>query len=297
MGKYIPKGMIAALVTPFNQDESINFEEYKKLIDYVIEGRIHCILTAGGTGEYRTMTHEEHKAIIKAACEHNAGRVPVMAGACMYTAKATIEMVNYAADCGADCALVLPPYYQHTTRQGIIQFFREIAEGSKIGIVVYNNPGGTAVPLDAELVYELAQIPNIVALKDTDDQMHTCETIRLTRDVKDFAVLHGFEHLMLPSLVVGASGATGILHNLVPKEIVKLYDLMQENNWKEACELNAKLMNLYKYMELEPYPGPVKAGLELVGIKAGPVRAPLTQTSDELREKIRIELKALGYNV
>jgi 4-hydroxy-tetrahydrodipicolinate synthase len=294
--KYVPRGMIAALPTPFNSDESINFAAYKKLIDHLVENKMHCLLAAGSTGEYRTMTMEERKSVIKAACEYAAGRIPVIAGTGMYTARETIELTNYAAGCGADCGLVLPPYYQKTSRQGIIDFFKEIAAGSEIGIVIYNYPSATGVDLDPEMILELAQVDNIVCLKDTTDMMHTAECIALTKDIKDFSVLNGMELCMIPTLALGGGGTMGIAHNIVPKEIVQIYDLIvEENDVKAATAVYNTLTNLFKYMELEPYPGPVKAAMDYLGLEGGVVRKPLVQTSDALKEKLIRELKKLGY--
>jgi 4-hydroxy-tetrahydrodipicolinate synthase len=223
--------------------------------------------------------------------------VPVIAGTGWYTAKDTIELTNYAADCGAEAGLVLPPYYQTTSRQGILDFYGEIAVNTGIGIIAYNYPSATAVTLDPELCYDLALIDNIVAIKDTDDGIHTCETVALTKGIEGFSVVNGFEYLAIPSLAIGAAGAMGITHNVVPKEMVKIYDLMMNNNWKEAAELNQRLYRLNKFMESEPYPGPVKAALTMIGIDAGVVRKPLVETSDELKAKIRMELIHLGYDV
>jgi 4-hydroxy-tetrahydrodipicolinate synthase len=289
--------MISALPTPFYADESINFDAYKKLIDYVIENGMHSVLAGGSTGEYHVMTLDERKSVIQKACEFAAGRAPVIAGTGRYTAKDTIELTEYAAKCGASAGLVLPPYYQTTSRQGIIDFYREIAANAPIGIIAYNYPSATAVTLDPELCLELAQLDGIVCIKDTDDGMHTCETVALTKGIEGFSVVNGFEFLIIPTLAIGAQGTMGITHNVVPKEMVQIYDYMMANDWKAAAEINQKLYKLNKYMEYEPYPGPIKAALEMIGIEAGPVRKPLTQTSEGLKAKIREELVALGYDV
>ena len=181
-----PKGLYVPLVTPFNADESINYDNYKKVIDYVIEGGMDGILVGGTTGEYHMMSLEERKELIKKGCEIAAGRVPVVAGTGMNTAKATIEMTNYAADCGAAYGLVLPPYYHQTTEEGIYEFFKEVGEASKIGIIVYHTPGGTNVEMSPELCRRIAQLKGIVAIKETIDETHTSQTYMLTRDIPDF---------------------------------------------------------------------------------------------------------------
>jgi len=294
---YVPYGMIAAMPTPFKQDYSIDFEAYKALIHHLIDGGMHCLLAGGSTGEYSLMTTEERKSIIKAACEEAKGKVPVMAGTSCYRTEDTIELTQYAAEAGADCALVITPYYMKTSRQGLIEYYKTIAQNSSIGIVIYHYPGATNVELEPELIYELSQIDGVVGVKNTTDQEHTCKVIALTKDRKDFAVLTGYEHLILPTLAAGGAGATGIVHNLVPKEIVKMYDLfVKENDLKGAIELNQKLSPLYDYVEQEPSPGPVKAGLDLIGLRGGTVRPPLVPASKDLKEKMKVVLNELGYS-
>lgn len=293
-----PVGMIPAMPTPFTESGEINFEAYRDLIEHLVDGGVHCLLAGGSTGEYSLMTKDERKSVIKAAVEYSDSRVPIMAGTGASTTKDTIELTQYAAEAGADCALVLPPYYMKTSEQGIIDYFSEVAAESSIGIVIYHYPDATNVDLSPELLAELSKIEGIVGVKNTEDQEHTCKVIALTKDNDDFSVLTGFEHLILPTLAVGGDGATGIVHNLVPKEIVEMYDLFtKEGDIAGAIEANQKLLSLYDYVEAEPSPGPVKAGLDILGIKGGTVRKPLVPASDELKERIEGALAKLGYEV
>lgn len=293
--KTAPRGMFVPVVTPFKEDQSIDFDSFKKVIDYVVDSGLDGILIAGSTGEYHTMTHEEQKEVIRKGCEYVAGRVPVLAGVGCYTAPETIEMANFAAECGAEWGLVLPPYYQATTEQGIKDFFTEIADGSDVGIVIYNNPLSTGVELAPELIAELAAHENIVSLKDTSDMVHTSETIALTKDIDNFTVFQGYEHTILPALSIGAEGGFAILMNALPKEYVKLYNLVKENKWKEAADFSMSMAKLYTAMEAEPYPGPVKAMMQLLGIPGGCVRKPLVDASDELKASMKEELIKIGY--
>lgn len=294
----LPLGLTVPLVTPFKPDESIDFAAYEQIIDHTINGGMHAILVGGSTGEYHMMTLEERKSLIAYGCQYAKDRVPVMAGTGETTAKATIALTNYAADCGASWALVLPPFYQQTTEEGIYDFFAEIAEKSKIGIVIYHNPGATAVELSPELIRRLGQIDNIVAVKDTTDERHTCQTIAATNDLENFIVMEAEEHLLLPTYSVGGKAAFSILFNLLPKEMRQMYDLaVEKNDFKAARELNAKLIPFYDLMEAEPYPGPVKAGLDAIGLPGGIVRKPLTQPTAALRERMKDELSRLGYEV
>ncbi len=300
MMSIIPKGLVVPLITPFHDDETIDFQAYKKVIDFQIESGIHGLLVGGTTGEYHVMSLEERKALIKAGCEYAAGRVPVMAGVGCSTAKETIELANYAADCGAKWGLVLPPYYHKTSNEGILEFYKEVAAKSNVGIVIYNYPGATNVSISPEMIYELSQEENIVSVKESADFGHLCEVVALTKDVENFSVFTGEEHFILPTFTIGGQGAFGILINLLPKEMVKLYELVAEkNDFKAARELNHKLSGIYGLMEAEgnPYPGPVKAGLDMIGIKGGKVRKPLTQPNDEIKAMIKEQLIKLGYEV
>lgn len=295
--KKAPRGMFVPVVTPFREDQSIDFDSFRKVIDYVIDGGIDGILIAGSTGEYHTMTLEEQKEVIRKGCEYVAGRIPIIAGVGRYTAHETIELANFAAEYGAEWGLVLPPYYQATTDEGVKEFFTEIADNSKVGIMIYDNPLSTGVELEPELIAELAEHENIVSLKDTSDMIHTCQVLALTKDNPNFTVFQGYEHTIMPALSVGAQGGFAILMNALPKEYAKLYKLIKEDKWDEAGKLNMSMAKLYTAMEAEPYPGPVKAMMEILGIPGGCVRKPLVEASDGLRASMKEELIKMGYNL
>lgn len=295
-----PKGIYVPLITTFYEDESIDFESFKKIIDYVIEGGVHGLLVGGTTGEYHVMSTEERKSLIKAGCEFAAGRVPVMAGVGCFTAKETIELANYAADCGAEFGLVLPPYYHHTSEEGIKEFYKEIAANSRVGIVIYHYPGATGVEMSPEMIKELAQEENIVCVKESADFGHLCKVLAFTKEIENFSVFTGEEHFILPALAMGGQGAFGILINLLPKEMVAMYNaVVVEKNMDKARDLNDRMTAIYDLMEIEgnPYPGPVKAGLDMIGIKGGRVRSPLTQPTDSLKKLMKHQLETLGYEL
>lgn len=295
---YKPTGMIPAMPTPFNEDGSINFSAYQGLINHLVDGGVHCLLAGGSTGEYSLMSLEERKSLLKAAVEYAGGRVPVMAGTSAHREEETLELTKYAAEVGADCALVVTPYYMTTSEEGMKAYYKKLAAEAGIGIVIYHYPAATNVELSPEFITELSEEEGIVAVKNTTDQEHTCKVIALTKDNDDFTVLTGFEHLILPTLSVGGHGATGIIHNLVPKEIVEMYELFtKEKDIDGALAINQRLLPLYDYVEAEPVPGPVKAGLDIIGLEGGTVRKPLVPASEELKEKMSKTLKELGYEV
>jgi 4-hydroxy-tetrahydrodipicolinate synthase len=290
-----PHGMIAAIPTPMNADGSINYKGFEPIVEHLIENGMHGLLVDGSCGEYSLKTMDERKETIKVVCEIVNGRIPVIAGTSCHRTEDTIKLTNYAAEIGASNTLIINPYYMHTSRQGIIDYYKTIAENSSVGILIYNYPGATGIELDPELIYEISQIEGIVGIKNTTDGQHTSKLIALTKDNPNFSVLTGFEHLILPTLALGGQGAIGVVHNLAPKKIVELYDLVvKENNIKAATELNTKLLDLYNAIEEEVIPGTIKAGLEVLGLPGGPSRAPLVSASDTYRKKIKKILKELG---
>ncbi len=295
---YVPKGIIPAMATPFNEDGSIDFVRNKKYINHLINEGVDGLLVGGGTGEYSLLSPEERRNLISTVLEEVDGRVPVMAGTSCHRTEDTIALTKYAAEAGAKSALVLPPYYLTTSRQGIIDYFKEIAGNSNIGIVIYHYPAGTGVELDADLIYELSQIDGIVGLKNTAELTSTSQAIEATKDVPNFAVFTGYQHLLLPTLAIGGAGAICVIPGLVPKEIVKLYNLVvKENDIKAAAELNKKLIPLYNYVDAAPFPGNLKAGLEVLGWTTDTVRSPLVPASDDMKKLMREKLSELGYKV
>ncbi len=283
-----PVGMIPAIPTPMNEDHTINFDGIGEVLDHLIDNGIETVLVGGSNGEYSLMSLEERKEVIQYVCDKVKGKMKVMAGTGCHRTEDAIALTKFASDAGADWALVINPYYMHTSEQGIIDFYKAVAENSDIGILIYHYPDVTNVELSPELIHEISQIDGIVGIKNTADQLHTNKLLALTKDNESFSLLTGFEHLILPTLAIGGHGAIGVVHNLVPAELVRLYNLVvNENNIKEASELNQKLMPLYDVIEEEVIPGTVKAGLEALGLPGGPSRAPLIAASEEYRKKVK----------
>jgi len=283
---YKPYGMIAALPTPMLENGDIDFESFEKLIEHVIAGGIHGVLVGGSTGEYSLMTFEERKKILAFVTSQVNKRVQVMAGTGCHRTVDTIELTKYAEHVGADSALVINPYYMVTSDEGILNHYKAVAKNADIGIVIYHYPDATGVELSPELIHEISQIEGVIGIKNTADGIPTSKLLNLVKDNTDFALLNGFEDLFLPSLSIGANGAIGLVHNLVPDKIAKLYELVQENNVKEAAELNKKLLPLFNLLEEETVPGTVKAGLKALGISGTACRLPLQPASESFEKKM-----------
>jgi 4-hydroxy-tetrahydrodipicolinate synthase len=289
-----PYGMIPALPTPFNEDGSINFDGLENNIEHVIKGGVHCLLALGSAGEYSLMTLEERKQIIKFIADKTNNRVPLMVGTSCHPTEDTIKLSQYAEQCGADCVLVLPPYYMQTDEQGIKNYYEEITNNLNIGVVIYHYPEGTNVELSPEFVQELSNIPGIVGIKNTTDQMHTNKIVSLTKNNDTFSVLTGFEQLILPTLSVGGKGAVGLAMNVVPEEYVKMYDnFVSANNIELSSQYNHILSDFIDLLEEEPPPAAVKAALDFTNLSGGVPRKPLLPASKQLQEKVKNKIKEI----
>lgn len=281
-----PTGMIPALPTPLNDDDSINFDGVKQIVNHAIENGMDGVLVGGSTGEYSLMSLEERKEVIKTVCEEADGRVPVMAGTGCHRTEDTVELTKFAEAAGASFALVINPYYMPTTDEGILEHYKTVADSVDIGIVIYHYPDATGITMSPELLKEISNINGVVGIKNTADGQHTSELIALTKDDPEFSVLTGFEHLILATLAMGGHGAIGVVHNLVPKQLSELYQSVKDNDLQAATQINKSLLDVYSAMEAEPVPGTVKAGLESLGLPGGPSRKPLVEASPEFKNNI-----------
>lgn len=290
---YRMKGVIPAIVTPFNSDYSINEKVMKELIDFLVDGGVHSILVGGSTGEYTLMAKEERKKIIDVAVKAADGRVPVMAGTGCHSTSESIELTQYAQEAGADSALLINPHYLKPTEEGLITHFKMVAESVSIPLIIYNFPAGTGVDSTPRVIKELSAVENIVGMKNTAPLESTNLLMHVSKD-EDFDVVTGWETLFLPNLVCGCKGGIGVAFNVVPKLFRELYDsFVEENNIEKARSLHNSMVPLFDALFREPSPGPIKAALELIGIPVGPTRLPLIPISQGLKEEIRQILKDL----
>lgn len=289
------EGMFAAIPTPFDNNDCVDLEATEKIVRRIVKSGMQGILVCGSTGEYSLMNKEERKSMVKAVCEIVDKKTKVIAGSSCHNEKDTIEMVKYAESVGADMALVLPPYYMQTTEEGIFQYFKNISDSvNNIGIVIYNYPAATSVELSIELIVKLSQLKNVIGIKNTTEMEHTSKLIEAVKDTPNFGVINGYEHLILGTLTSGGDGTMGIIHGLLPDQMMCLYNAVKNNDLHTAMEINAKLRPFYTLMEIEPCPAPIKASLEILGIQCGVPRKPLLPASLELKEQLEKELKNIG---
>lgn len=289
------KGVYAAIPTPLSGEGEILEDSLRKICERIIDTGMQGILVCGSTGEYPLLTLEERRKAVKMVCDIVQKRTQVIAGCSCHNQSETIEMVEYAESCGADLALVIPPYYMVTTEEGIYRYYKAIDDHCKnIRLLVYNYPDATNVRLSVEFIGKLSKLPHVVGVKNTDTMDHTSKLIGEVENNPDFGVINGFEHLAIGTLASGGDGIMGIIEALCPQQMMDLYHAFEQNDIRKAMEINSKMRKLYTLMEKEPCPAPVKAGFKLLGIDCGNPRLPLLPASDELIGELQTELMKIG---
>ena len=283
------------MVTPFNKDESINEEQLRALVNHLIEQGVTGLVPTGTTGEFVNMTQEERLKVIKIVVDETNGRVPVIAGTGETGTKLVIDATKAATDIGADAAIIVTPYYLKPKSKGLYDHYFKIAEKTDIPIVLYNIPACTGVELDWTVVEDLVDIENIVAIKDSSGDYKYFSAL-LEKVSDKISVLIGWDELVLGALAGGAAGCILGSANVIPKIWLEIYDRVQNNQLKEAQNLQKRVQKIARMLINSGALG-VKECLNLMGIPVGVTRQPIIMgdsLSYELRDEFRIELEKLG---
>ncbi len=279
------KGSIVAIVTPFYEGK-VDEKSFKELLDFQIENGTDAIVPCGTTGESATLSYDEHERVIALAVEHVAGRVPVIAGTGSNSTKEAIKLTKFAKKIGADGCLMITPYYNKPTQNGLYEHYKKVAEEVDIPIILYNVPSRTGINMEPETVARLSEIKNIVGIKEASGSLRQISEIINLVD-KDFSVISGDDFITYPLLALGGKGVISVTANICPNLLARMCDAFFEGKIDEARDLHYKLWPLHKAMFLETNPIPVKAALELMGKISGEVRLPLTKLSEKNREKLK----------
>jgi 4-hydroxy-tetrahydrodipicolinate synthase len=294
MKKYIPKGTITAIVTPFKQDLSIDFDAFERLVNFQIENKVDGIVVCGSTGESATLSHKERLALIIKAVEISNGKVPIIAGTGTNDTKATIELSLVAKEEGADALLLVAPYYNKPTQLGILQHYLAVSEQVDIPQIIYNVPGRTGVNINADTQIEIAkQCENVVATKEASGNIEQIMKV-IKHSPRNFVVLSGDDATTLPLIAAGAKGVVSVFSNYAPAQLVELVQLALKGNFKAARNIHYKYLKLMDLSFIESNPVPAKAILSLMGIIEGHVRLPLVPLSKNNLMIIQKELKKLN---
>jgi len=286
------QGSIVALVTPF-KDGKIDREGLKNLIEFQIENNTHAIVPCGCTGEAATLSHEEHKKVLELTLEFVNKRVPVIAGSGSNSTHEAVELTRYAKDRGADGALVITPYYNKPTQDGLYRHYKEIATNVDIPIILYNVPGRTGVNMLPETVLRLSEIDNIVGIKEASGSLSQMSDI-IGLCGENLVVLSGDDSVILPLLSIGGKGVVSVSANIVPSYVAQIVNEFNKGNFDEARRLHYKLRSLNEAMFFETNPIPVKTSLSLMGKISGELRLPLSPMSKANLEKLKKVLMDYG---
>jgi len=291
-----PEGIMPALVTPFTDDgKNIDEERLRVLVSRCVELGVHGVVPCGTTGEFVNLTADEKKRVIKIVIDEVNGKVPVVAGTGASGTREAVEMTRYAKDAGATAALIVTPYYLKPADRGIYEHYDTIASQVDLPIILYNIPQCTGLPLPWQMVEDLAQIPNIVAVKDSSGQLSFI--LAVLEKVRDkINVLCGHDEVVMAGLAAGCSGAILASANVIPDVWVKIYEHVSNGDLQKARELQYSVQKIARIIAAS---GPVgtKAALNMMKIKVGPVRMPLSvggELTYEAREELRLDLEKVG---
>jgi 4-hydroxy-tetrahydrodipicolinate synthase len=268
-------GSIVALVTPMQQDGSVDYAALRRLIDWHIAEGTDCIGVVGTTGESPTVSVEEHCEIIRVAVEHAKGRVPIMAGAGGNSTKEAIELSRYAKKVGANCTLSVVPYYNKPSQEGIYQHFKTIAETVDIPMVLYNVPGRTVADMQVDTVLRLAQVPGIIGIKEASGEIGRAAWL-IKQAPKGFAIYSGDDSTAIALMLLGGQGNVSVTANVAPRAMHELCMAAVEGRAREAAAIHLKLLPLHKNLFLEPSPAPTKWAMARLGLCGEALRLPIT---------------------
>jgi 4-hydroxy-tetrahydrodipicolinate synthase len=286
-------GAITAIVTPF-KDGKIDFAAFEKILEFQIKEGIDAVVPCGSTGESATMSHDEHKEFIKFTVDKTKGKVKVLAGTGSNNTAEAIELTQAAEKLGADGVLLISPYYNKPTQEGLYRHYKAIAENTSLPLVLYNVPGRTAKNMEASTVIRLANdFENVVAVKEASGDLDQMAAI-IKDAPKDFNVISGDDALTLPLYALGGKGVISVLSNVAPAKVVKLCRLCEAGNFSEARKLHFELHSLFSAMFIETNPIPVKTAVGLMGFCSDELRLPLTPMEDKNKEKLKEVLKKGG---
>ena len=292
MKNTIFKGMATALVTPMTET-GVDYDALGKFIDFQIENGINALVAVGTTGENATLEPHEQKEVIRFTVERAAGRVPVIAGTGTNNTEHVLANTRAACEVGADAVLVVTPYYNKATQNGLIKHFTTVADVSTVPVILYNVPGRTGCNLQPKTVAKLAEHPNIVALKEaTGNMAQMVEMVRLCGDKLD--IYSGEDGIVVPMMAMGAKGCISVLSNAAPKEAVAMTDACLAGDYSTAAAMQCKLLPLINALFSEVNPIPAKAAVSAMGFGEEYLRMPLTPMEDATRAVLLDEMRKLG---
>ncbi|MDO4332640.1 MAG: 4-hydroxy-tetrahydrodipicolinate synthase [Eubacteriales bacterium] len=288
------KGAGVAIITPFHEDGSVDYEKFGELIEFQVQNKTDAIIVCGTTGESSTLTHEEHLDVIRYCVEKVNHRIPVIAGTGSNCTQTAVYLSQEAEKSGADGLLLVTPYYNKGTQNGLYQHFKTIADSVKIPVILYNIPGRTGVALLPETIVRLCrEVENIVGVKDaTGNISQTAHLMQLADGCVD--LYSGEDGIIVPMLSLGGKGVISVLSNVAPGQTHEICSRFFEGDVEGSCKLQLRALPLVDALFCEVNPIPVKKAAELMGLCGGTLRMPLTEMEPEHAARLEKELKAFG---
>ena len=291
-----PSGVIPAIPTPFTPDgASVDEAALRRIVRHVVDGGVHGIMTTGGTGEFPHLTREERRRVTEVVVSETAGAVPIFAGTAACSTWEAIALGEDAAAAGADAAILTPPFYFRIPDEMLYRHFADVAASGALPVVVYNNPAYTGNNLSPALIASLMELDGVVGLKQSNDDLgQLVEGLRLA-EPSGRSLCTGIDSQFYAALCVGARGIFSTAAAIVPAQLVRLYDLVQEGDHEAALEQHGQLQPLNRFLEYDPgYVSPTKEALRMLGLGCGPVRRPLPDFPEEERRALKDALAGLG---
>lgn len=279
------KGSIVALVTPFNDDGSVNFPKLGELLEYHINNQTNGIVILGTTGESSTLSFEEEAEVVSFCVKKINKKIPLIVGSGSNETEKAVKMSRKYSMLGADYVLVITPYYNKTNESGLIKHFTAVAEASLCPVIMYNVPGRTGMSMSYHAVSVLSKHPNICGIKEASGNMsYAMKLANLLND--DFQMFSGNDDIIVPMMSIGASGVISVLANIAPKNTAKICQLCLNNHYQEAMEIQTKLLEVTNNLFIEVNPIPIKEAMNYLGFNVGGYRMPLDYMSKENKEKL-----------
>ena len=288
-------GSMVALITPMYENGDVDFSALEKLVNFHIEAGTRAIVSVGTTGESATLNHDEHIEVMKKTIEYSNGRIPVVAGTGANSTSEAIELTRAAKDINANACLLVTPYYNKPTQEGLYQHYKKIAESVEIDQILYNVPGRTGVDMSAYTVSRLADISNIIGVKDATGDLNVAKSL-IDKCPESFILLSGDDGTAIDFILMGGHGGISVTANVVPKLLSTAYDLAIRGNADKAKEIDLEISNLHSHLFIESNPIPVKWAMYKMGFCENGIRLPLTKLSLETQLIIENDLESLNLS-
>jgi len=286
-------GSMVALITPMYENGDVDFSALEKLVNFHIEAGTKAIVSVGTTGESATLNHDEHIEVMKKTIEYSNGRIPVIAGTGANSTSEAIGLTQAAKDINADACLLVTPYYNKPTQEGLYQHYKKIADSVEIDLILYNVPGRTGVDMSVDTIARLADIPNIIGVKDATGDLNVARSL-IEKCPEGFLLLSGDDGTAIDFILMGGHGGISVTANVVPKILSEAYDYAIRGNSDNAKEIDLQISSLHSHLFIESNPIPVKWTMHKMGFCDKGIRLPLTILSESSQKILTVDLKELG---